>query len=175
MDTVLEQPRPVLAKGYYHRLLTGCGVLAALMFALMGALVCTDIFLRNLTTVSMPWTVEVCEYLLMTATMLAAPWLLYQEGHIRIDLLLRALAPGWRVWADRLISVLGLLICVLLTWFAIDVAQDKAQQGSLVFKVLVFPEWWLNVPMILGFGLMTLEFARRLLPLSSATPDEEAL
>ncbi|GAA0697407.1 hypothetical protein GCM10009104_27130 [Marinobacterium maritimum] len=173
MDTVLEQPRALPAKGYYHRLLTGCGVLAALMFALMGGLVCTDIFLRNLTSLSMPWTVEVCEYLLMTATLVAAPWLLYQEGHIRIDILLRALSPEWRSWADRLISALGLLICVLLTWFAVDVALDKAQQGSLVFKVLVFPEWWLNLPMIFGFGLMTLEFARRLLPLRSVEEEVE--
>lgn len=174
MDTVLEQPRAYMAKGNYHRLLTGCGVLAALMFALMGGLVCTDIFLRNLTALSMPWTVEVCEYLLMTATMLAAPWLLYQEGHIRIDIILRALTPALRSWADRLISAIGLMICLLLTWFAIDVALDKAQQGSLVFKVLVFPEWWLILPMVVGFGLMTLEFARRLLPLR-ASDDEEGL
>lgn len=172
MDTVLEQPQVYMAKGYYHRLLIGSGVLSALMFALMGGLVCADIFLRNLTSISMPWTVEVCEYLLMTATMLAAPWLLYQEGHIRIDIILRAMAPALRNWADRLISTLGLLICALLTWFAIDVAIDKAQQGSLVFKVLVFPEWWLILPMIAGFGLMTLEFARRLLPLRMS--DEES-
>ena len=39
----------------------------------------------------------------------------------------------------------------------------------MVMKSLVFPEWWLYVPVPLSFGLMTLEFARRLV-MPATTP-----
>ncbi|MFC6669632.1 TRAP transporter small permease [Marinobacterium aestuariivivens] len=162
MDTVIENPPLVSVNRCYHRLLSGCGLVAALSFASMALLVCGDILLRNLTAYSMPWTVEVCEYLLMSATMLAAPWLLYCDNHIRIDIVLRLLPLIWRIAVERAINLLGMLICGVLTAYCLRVTFDSASQGSLVFKVLVFPEWWLNLPMIVGFALLALEFGRRL-------------
>jgi TRAP-type C4-dicarboxylate transport system permease small subunit len=163
MDRVTELPDTISVNRLYHWLFNGSGLLAALMFALMALLVCTDIALRNLTSFSLPWTVEASEYLLMTATMLAAPWLLYCGDHIRIDLALQLMPPHWRGLFERGLSLLGASICAVLSWYSLEVTLDTARQGGLVFKVLVFPQWWLNLPMIAGFVLLTVEFVRRLL------------
>jgi TRAP-type C4-dicarboxylate transport system permease small subunit len=162
MDRVTELPDTISVNRLYHWLFNGSGLLAALMFAAMALLVCADIALRNMTSFSLPWTVEASEYLLMTATMLVAPWLLYCGDHIRIDLALQLMSPRWRGLFERGLCLLGAVICAVLSWYSLEVTLDTARQGGLVFKVLVFPQWWLNLPMIAGFVLLTIEFVRRL-------------
>jgi len=146
----------------YHVLMSGCGLVSALLFGAMGLLVCADVFMRNLGLGSLTWSVEVTEYMLMVATFIAAPWLLYVGDHIRIDILLRASSAVGRWWLELLTDALGLLISAVLAWQCVVVALDAAQQGGMVFKVLIFPEWWLNLPMGFAFILLTVEFARRL-------------
>ncbi|MBR0568765.1 TRAP transporter small permease [Azoarcus sp. L1K30] len=160
----IEQSSPSFrspANLLYHALMSGCGLIAALLFGAMGLLVCADVFMRNLGLGSLPWSVEVTEYMLMLATFVAAPWLLYVGDHIRIDILLRASSARGRWRLELLTDCLGLLICAVLAWQCVVVAIDSAQQDSMVFKVLIFPEWWLNLPMGFAFVLLTFEFARR--------------
>lgn len=102
------------------------------------------------------------EYMLMVATFVAAPWLLYVGDHIRIDVVLRAVSPIGRWWLELLTDVLGFVICAVLAWQCIAVAIDAAAQGGMVFKVLIFAEWWLNLPMAFACVLLAIEFARRL-------------
>src|SRR5579863_7109977 len=76
--------------------LTACGVLFLMML-----MICADVLLRNVPLVpslhGLSWADETSEYMLYLITMLAAPWLLRQGRHIRIDILLHALPPkvGW--------------------------------------------------------------------------------
>jgi TRAP-type C4-dicarboxylate transport system permease small subunit len=147
----------------YHYLMQATGVVAALLFGLMAVLVFADVLLRNTGWLSLPWSVEVTEYMLMGAAFVAAPWLLYTNDHIRIDILVAALPVPARHVLDRLGDLLGLAICGVLFWTTLQVLLDMREQGSLVFKTLVFQEWWLSVPMAFAFGLLCIEFARRLL------------
>ena len=146
----------------YHLLMSGCGLTAALLFGVMGLLVCADVFLRNLGWGTIAWSVEVTEYMLMVATFVAAPWLLYLGDHIRIDILLRAAPPIGRWWLEVMTDLFGFGICLVLAWQSVAVAADAASQGGMVFKVLIFPEWWLNLPMAFACVLLAVEFARRL-------------
>lgn len=146
----------------YHLLMSGCGLASALLFGAMGLLVCADVFIRNLGLGSITWSVEMTEYMLMVATFVAAPWLLYVGDHIRIDVVLRAVSPIGRWWLELLTDVLGFVICAVLAWQCIAVAIDAAEQGGMVFKVLIFAEWWLNLPMAFACVLLAIEFARRL-------------
>ncbi len=153
---------PARPRGSYARLMAACGALSALLFAALGILVFMDVLLRNLGIVNLPWALEISEYLLMTATFAAAPWLLHQGDHIRVDILVRGMAAGAQRLLEVLSNLMGLAICAVLTWEAAGSARDAALQGALTYKVLTFPEWWLTVPMVVSFALMTVEFARRL-------------
>jgi TRAP-type C4-dicarboxylate transport system permease small subunit len=48
-----------------------------------------------------------------------------------------------------------------MAWYAWRMLADSRQAGSLVMKALVFPEWWLYVPVPICFALLSLECARR--------------
>ncbi|MCZ7566383.1 MAG: TRAP transporter small permease [Burkholderiales bacterium] len=96
------------------------------------------------------------------ATFLAAPWLLMRNEHVRLDVLLRAL-PARRARAlDLAANLVGLAICLVLVVYGVRAALDSARQGSMVLKSVVFPEWWLFAPVAACFGLLAIEFVRRL-------------
>jgi TRAP-type C4-dicarboxylate transport system permease small subunit len=140
-----------------------CGVLAALLIGVSVALVCYDVIGRNLGLKSLPWIVEVTEYGMPLITLLAAPWLLFRGEHVRLDLLNNTLRPSALRVLDRIASVVGLVVCLVICWYAIAVIADTKEIGAMVMKSLVFPEWWLFVPVPISFGLMAIECARRLL------------
>jgi hypothetical protein len=48
-----------------------------------------------------------------------------------------------------------------MVWYALRMLLDSRAAGSLVMKSLVFPEWWLYVPVPIGFALLALECGRR--------------
>ena len=148
--------------GAYHLLMQGCAAIAALLLGTLALLVFGDVVLRNTAWGSIPWSVEITEYMLTVATFTAAPWLLYTHDHIRVDIVLRALPPKAAQWLERLTDSLGVVICLVLTRQVWIVLQDTMEQGGLVFKVLVFPEWWLFLPMLFAFSLLSVEFVRRL-------------
>ena len=146
----------------YGIVMQACGVLAALLIGAIVVLVCYDIIGRNLGLRSLPWIVEVTEYALPVITLLAAPWLLFRAEHVRLDLLSNTLSPAALRILDRIASSVGLAVCLVIVWYTLKVIADTRGIGALVMKSLVFPEWWLFVPVPLSFGLMAVECVRRL-------------
>jgi len=62
---------------------------------------------------------------------------------------------------DRLADALGLAVCAVFVVYGLRAVASSAQQGSLVIKSVVFPEWWLYAPVPVCFALLAVEFARR--------------
>ena len=147
---------------WWSRIMHGCGALAALVLGVTLVLVCTDVIGRNLGAPSLAWVVEVTEYALPLATLLAAPWLLYRGEHIRLDVLQQVLSSRARRAVDRVAAAVGLGVCLAVAWYGIAVIVDSRAIGSQVMKTLVFPEWWLFVPLPVSFTLMAAECLRRL-------------
>ena len=119
----------------------------------------------------MGWINEVTEYALPIATLAAAPWLMWRNQHVRLDLLGMVLSPTAQRRVDRLSSAIGLLVSLVMVWYSIRMLLDSRAAGSIVLKALVFPEWWLYVPVPIGFGLLALECGRRVLQPSGLTED----
>jgi TRAP-type transport system small permease protein len=150
-------------------LMRACGTLAAAVIAAITLLVCYDVVGRNLGLPTLPWINEITEYALPIATLAAAPWLMWRNQHVRLDLLGAVLSPAAQRHTDRVASAIGLVVSLLMAWYAVAVLQDSRSAGSLVMKALVFPEWWLFVPVPIGFALLALECGRRVFKPSGLT------
>ena len=148
---------------WYHRLMQLCGGLAAAIIAVVVLLVCYDVIGRNLGVVSLPWIVEITEYALPLATFLAAPWLMYRNEHIRLDILGATLSAARMRTIDRIAAAVGFVVSAVITWYGVVLILDARSVGQMVMKSLIFPEWWLYVPVPLCFALLTIECLRRLL------------
>jgi len=162
MQTCANIPPRARIKRLYHGVITASGLVAAVLFGLMALLVCLDVLLRNVSSLSISWAVEMTEYMLMTAAFLAAPWLAYTNDHICVDVLVRGLPDRARKRVAVLCNVICLLISLVLMLESIKSLLANAAQGGMIFKVLILPEWWLAIPISFSFTLLSLEFVRRL-------------
>jgi TRAP-type C4-dicarboxylate transport system permease small subunit len=162
----------VLARAY-DGLLRGGAIAAALLLGVVALLVTADVIGRNVGLGTLPWIIEVSEYSLPLATFLIAPWLLSRGQHVRLDIIVLLLPAAWSRAIDRVASLAGLAVSVVFVVYGLEAVLSSARQGSLVIKAIVFPEWWLYVPVPACFALLAVEFVRRLAgraPLAGAGP-----
>jgi TRAP-type transport system small permease protein len=141
--------------------LAACGVLFLMML-----MICADVFLRNVPLISsvhgLPWADEVSEYMLYLVTMLAAPWLLRQGRHIRVDIVLHAV-PAKVGWAfEWLTDAIALVCCVIMVVAGSEAAYTSYSSGMLTIKTLVTPEWWSLAPLPFAFLLLAIEVLFRM-------------
>jgi TRAP-type C4-dicarboxylate transport system permease small subunit len=140
----------------YGKLLQGLAAAAAVLLGATALGITLDVIARNIGLGSVPWMLEVSEYVLPLATFLVAPWLLYRNEHVRLDALLRS-----QPWLNHVANLVGLAVSAVLVVYGVRTILNSAQQGAVVLKSVVFPEWWLYAPVPLCFALLAIEFVRR--------------
>lgn len=145
----------------WAKLLSALALMACALVALMVLVICADVLVRNMRWGNLPWATEVAEYTLYLSTFLAAPWLLRQGAHVRMDIVLKTMQPKLAWMLELVADLLAMLTCATLALASANSAMASAKQGSLVFKIFVFPEWWLLAPASVMFGVLTLEFVWR--------------
>ena len=150
----------------YSALLNAFAVVASLMLLAMMLIICGDVFTRNVVLPGLPrglaWSNEISELMLYLITMFAAPWLLREGRHIRVDILLRALPKSWAYVCEWIGDLTGLACCLGILWYGIAVTLKSFQDGAQSIKTLIMPEWWLMAPLPFCFTLLTIEFVLRM-------------
>jgi TRAP-type C4-dicarboxylate transport system permease small subunit len=161
----------------YGRVLDGLMLLACLLLLAMTLLIGTDVATRNIGAGGIPWSGEVSENILYLLTLLAAPWLLRQGQHIRVDILLRAVpkALGWAF--EWIVDALALGCCAAIAYYGARAAFASYSAGSMSIKTLITPEWWLLSVLPLAFVALTIEmlFRMRRLYLAPRAPRDDAV
>jgi TRAP-type transport system small permease protein len=153
---------------WYGHLLNGMMTAAGLLLLAMTVMIGADVLFRNIGAGGIPPSNELSEDSLYLVTLLAAPGLLRQGRHIRVDIVLRAVPRrlGWL--AEWVGDVVGLVCCLIFVWYGVGVAAASFFDGSVSIKTLVLPEWWLLAPMPVAFALLALEFGFRMQRLAAA-------
>jgi TRAP-type C4-dicarboxylate transport system permease small subunit len=146
----------------YTRVLHAAAVVAAVLLGAVALLVTGDVLARNLGLGTLPWILEVSEYSLPLATFLVAPWLLHRGEHVRLDIVLTAFPSAGGRALERVADGVGLLISLVFVVYGTKAILSSMLQGSMVIKILVFPEWWMYTPVPPCFALLAVEFGRRL-------------
>jgi TRAP-type transport system small permease protein len=162
---------------WYGRLLDALLLLACLLLLIMTLLIGADVLLRNIGLGGIAPSNEISEDIIYLLTLLAAPGLLRQGQHIRVDIVLRALPAkvGWLL--EWLSDILGVICCLYFVWYGWRVVEASFKSGALSIKTLIMPEWWLLALMPLTFVLLSVEFLFRMhrLALSERRPRDDAV
>jgi TRAP-type C4-dicarboxylate transport system permease small subunit len=146
----------------YGRLLDAMFVLACVLLLAMTFLIGLDVLLRNVGAGGIAPSNELSEDALYLITLLAAPALLRQGRHIRVDIFLRIIPEqtGWALeWAG---DAIGLVCCLYFVWYGARATLDSVASGALSIKTLILPEWWMLIPMPVVFALLAIEFVFRM-------------
>ena len=165
----------------FGTLIEALALAASLALLAMVAVICGDVLLRNVAIPGLPrgiaWSNEVSELMLYGLTMLAAPWLLREGRHIRVDIVLRVLPPRVAYGCEWIADVLGFGCCLWMVWYGTAATARSLGSGALSIKTLVMPEWWFLAPLPFCFGLLAIEFVFRMrrLGLGEAKPRDDAV
>jgi TRAP-type C4-dicarboxylate transport system permease small subunit len=148
-------------------------VLAIVVIAAMAIGVSAEVVLRVFGFPSIIGLIELTEYGLFISTFFVAPHLLRTNEHIRVDILMSRVDPA----AARRVEygVLGIIVAVSVVTgvFGAAILMASIREGTLLFKDLIIPKWWLDwvIPFTsLAMGLQAIEMiaaqARSSLPVS---------
>src|SRR6267154_2533738 len=146
----------------FGRILDCLGLIVGLMFGIGTALIALDVALRNLAGTGFPWLIDAIEYGLFAGTFLAAPWVLREGAHVRVDIVVTTLPPRGAALLETLADLVGLAVCLVLLWYGVKVTLTAQSLGSMVLKSIIFPEWWALVVVPVSSLLLAVEFVLRL-------------
>ncbi|MGY8998468.1 MAG: TRAP transporter small permease [Rhodospirillales bacterium] len=144
-----------------------CAVVAGTLVCALVLLIVGDITARNLRLFSMPWSLDMAEYSLFLITFLGAPWVLREEGHIAVDILVGRLSPGNKKIMARIANIIAGLVCLILFITSIGVFWRSFSNGTMVHETFVFPEWWILIVAPPVFLILMFIFVRLVLAPSS--------
>src|SRR5688572_22110553 len=97
------------------------GLLCGLLIGWVAFSITLDVLMRNFRLGSLSWAMEVNEYAIYIVTALGAPWALYRNAHVRVDLLLKGVPRGVGRWLDALTDLIGLFASGALLYYAVAV------------------------------------------------------
>jgi TRAP-type C4-dicarboxylate transport system permease small subunit len=160
----LVEPSSVMERlsRWYGGVLDGLMLVACLLLLAMAVMIGADVVSRNFGAGGVAVSNEVSEDILYLMTLLAAPWLLRQGQHIRVDIVLRALPTRVAWMLEWVGDIVGLLCCCYFVWYGTLITMASYSAGSIVIKTLITPEWWTLAPLPVGFVLLGIEFIFRM-------------
>lgn len=147
---------------FFGRLNESIGFVVAISIALFAISIPADLAMRRLGLGNMPWLYEVIEYALYAGVFLAAPWVLREGSHVRVDLLLTALPRAAALQLERFLDVVGAVVCGILCYYGWQAGLEAFVGDSRQFKTLIVYDWWLMAIFTVALFLLAVEFLLRL-------------
>jgi TRAP-type C4-dicarboxylate transport system permease small subunit len=132
---------------------------AAILLAALFIMGFTEIILRNVFSISLPFAVEYAGYLLVFVLFLGSGWTLSQDGHIRVTLLSEHVAPSTAHRLDVACTIVALTVSFILTVSIIDYAIGTWARGTVSYfsseTPLVYPQALFAIgPVVLTLALI---------------------
>ncbi len=149
-----------MMKRIYDGVLFGMAIIAGLLLVWLMLSVITSVLMRNAGLQPFAWLFTSAEYGLLYMTMLGAPWLVREKGHVHIELVTAALPIGLRRIVSRTVAGACVLVCLILAWQGADLVLTNIERGDYDTRAYYFPRWMLTIAFPLSFGMMVIEFSR---------------
>ncbi len=136
-------------------------VVGAILLLGLTFIVGADITLRYLFNKPLGWVKEMSEYTLVGMGFLVAAWILKDDGHVKMDLVLNRLRPKAQTMLNIITSVISMVVVFIITWFTFRVILEFYRTGLVIPTVLEPPRWVLLTPILVGSFLLGVQFIRR--------------
>jgi C4-dicarboxylate transporter DctQ subunit len=136
-------------------------VISALFLLGLTFIVGADITLRYLFLKPLGWVKEISEYILVALGFLVAAWILKDDGHVKMDLILNRVSPRTQAIMNIITSLISAIVVLVITWFSVRVTLLFYRTKLVTPSVLEPPKWILIVPIFVGCLLLAVQFIRR--------------
>jgi TRAP-type C4-dicarboxylate transport system permease small subunit len=144
----------------YSTALYALAYIAGLTLVWLMISVIVSVLMRNAGLQPFAWLFTSAEYGLLYMTMLGAPWLVREKGHVHIELVTSALPDAPRQVVSRLVAAACVMVCLVLAWKGLELFLTNIERGDFDTRAYYYPRWMLTIAFPLSFGLMAIEFSR---------------
>jgi TRAP-type C4-dicarboxylate transport system permease small subunit len=146
----------------FGRLTLFLASLVALSIALFAILIPLDLLIRRLGWGNMPWLYEGIEYALYVGVFLAAPWVLRQRAHVRVDVIVSTLPQDLARRLEQALDLVGAVISGGLCYYGVRATITDFVEDSKPDKLLVIADWWMMLVFAIACLMLAIEFLLRL-------------
>jgi C4-dicarboxylate transporter DctQ subunit len=145
----------------FDRILEAMIFLSGLILIFVMLSVCLEVILRYFFNRPQIWVTEITECLLLYITFMGSAWLLREEGHVKVDILLNMLKPRTLIILGIISSVIGVFVSVVLTGYGFRLTWDYLQRGIYTPTAMEIPVSAIIVIIPVGSLLLLVQFLRR--------------
>lgn len=149
------------AAKWFDRLNRCLAAIACALMVLITLAICTEILTRWLFDITNPWLVELSEIMLLYVTFLGAAWVLGNDKHVTLDVLLNLLSDNNQRRMHLMLSIVGAVTCFVLTWFGVVMALDQFLNDIREPTIMAPLTFWITSVVPFGFVLLGVQFVRR--------------
>ena len=150
-----------LAARWFDGLNRVLAVVACTLLVLITLAICTEIVTRAAMDISNPWLVELSEITLLYTTFLAAAWVLGNDKHVALDLVLNHVSDRIARRLHLVLSLLAAFTCFVVTWFGILTVIDQYASDIREPTIMAPLTFWITAVVPFGLFLLGAQFVRR--------------
>lgn len=159
----------------FNRLILALAALVALSLGLIALGIALNLVLLKTGVGSIWWLYEAVEYALFVGVFIAAPWVLQQGAHVRVDVLTAALPHSLSMRLEQALDVGGAALCAVLCYYGARAATMEFEFGTLPDKDLRIENWIMLTVFASAFALLGIEFLLRIRRAGEAIRTEAGL
>jgi TRAP-type C4-dicarboxylate transport system permease small subunit len=135
------------------------GMISGLGVLLMGLILTYEVLCRYLFNSPTIWAQETSIYLYMWTMLAAASYTLQTRKHVHVDLVVDRLPVRPKLALEAATSTVGAIFCGIVSMQAYEMIAATVRFGKVSATPLRVPLWIPQSALLMGFVLLTLQFA----------------
>lgn len=135
------------------------GMVSGLGILLMGLILTYEVFCRYVFSAPTIWAQETSIYLYMWTMLAAASYTLQKGKHVHVDLVVERLPARPRSVVEAATCAAGTVFCAIVSAQAYQMIAATVRFGKVSATPLRVPLWIPQSALLMGFVLLTFQFA----------------
>lgn len=153
------------ANRFLDCLLEGTAWASGLLILFLIISVSTEVVLRYFFGRPTTWVTEFGAYVMLWCPFLVAAYVLRENKHVTMDLVLLSLKPQPQFVLNLITTILGMVVSAIVTFFGVRVVIELCLSGERTETYLALLKWPIMGIIPFSTFLLTVEFLRKLLRL----------
>jgi TRAP-type C4-dicarboxylate transport system permease small subunit len=137
-------------------------VVAGICLVGLVAMVGADILLRSVFNKPLGWVKEISEYIMIFFPFLLAAWIMEEDGHIKMDLIINNVSPRVRNVMNSVTYILSAIVVLILLCFSLRVTLNLYQTHYFTPTILQLPKFIFIAVISLGFLILFLQLVLKI-------------
>ncbi len=146
----------------WDRFLDVSMLVSAVAVVLASLLTLSDIASRQFFASAQGWAIEIAEYCLLYLAFFGAAWLLREDGHVKVEVVVEVLGAKSQAFLGVATSAVGVLVTGVLAYFATTTTIMEYMADTRMYESPLKPPLYpLLIPIPVGAASLCIQFMRR--------------